>query len=422
MKPIYRVRRGVHAALLVCLLFLTGCGLPPTPTPAPVFPAAPTPPTPIAPDRPTPRAESRLIRIWLPPRFDPANGTPAGNLLHQRLDAFIAQNPGLRIEVRIKAEDTFVRTLQTTQTAAPAVMPGVVLLNRTDLERAAAAGVLSTLDGLVDLSADPDWFPYARASARIQNSVFGLPFASDMLALITRPGALGSFATWEQFGARGGVLSFPAADSNALFLLAMYQSASGAPDLGNGYVIEQAPLEETFFFFERGRRAGLFSPALTQYQTDEQAYQAFREGRANAVFTWSSRFMNSTASGISLQTLTGLNGEPISLANTWAWALTTDDPEERQSILALMQFLSESEFMAAWAGAAGYFPPRPSALERWTDANMIVTVREISNAAHILPALEFRQNVGPPLSEALGNVLKGQTAEEGLAGLLDKLK
>lgn len=416
------MRRGFHAALIIFMFLFGGCGLLPAPTLTPTFPATSTPASLSAPGQATPRPDTRLIRLWLPPRFDPADGTPAGNLLQQRLDDFAAQNPGLRLEIRIKAEDIFVRALQTTQAAAPTAMPDVVLLSRTDLERAAAFGVLATLDGLLDLSADPDWFPYARASARIQNSVFGLPLASDMLVLITRPGALGAFTDWDQFAARGGVLSFPAADSNALFLLSMYQSASGSVDLRNGYVIEQAPLEQTFFFFERGRRAGMFSPVLTQYQTDEQAYQSFREGRTNGVLTWSSRFMNSPASGVSLQSLTGIGGEPLSLANTWSWALTTDDPDERQAVLALMQYLSEAEFMSAWTRAAGYLPPRPSALERWTDANLIVTAREMSNAAHVLPALEFRQKVGPPLAEALGNVLKGQTAKEVLVGLLDTLK
>lgn len=422
MKPINQVRRGFHAALLIYFLLLTGCGPLPTPTLAPTFPATATPPAPIAPDQPTPRAEPRLIRIWLPPRFDPANGTPAGNLMRQRLDAFVEQNPGLRIELRIKAEDTFVRAMQTTQAAAPAAMPDIVLLDRTDLERAAALGVLSTLDGLLDLSADPDWYPYARSAARIQNSVFGLPLAADMLVLISRPGILGAFNTWDEFSARGGVLAFPAGDPQSLFVLGMYQSVSDAVELKNGYVFEQPILARTYSFFETGRRAGVFSPVLTQYQTDEQSYQSFREGRANAVLTWSSRYMNTPATGLSLQPLTGVDGEPFTLANTWVWALTTDDPAERQSVMSLMQFLTAPGFMSDWSLAAGYLPPRPSALEKWTDANMIVTVREMSNSAHILPSIEFRQKSGPVLAEALSSLLKGQTTDEVLVGLIDKLK
>ncbi|MDO9130711.1 MAG: hypothetical protein Q7U34_12675, partial [Anaerolineales bacterium] len=47
---------------------------------------------------------ARLIRVWLPPELDPSNGTPAGNLLKTRLDEFSAAHPGLKLEVRVKAE------------------------------------------------------------------------------------------------------------------------------------------------------------------------------------------------------------------------------------------------------------------------------------------------------------------------------
>ena len=43
------------------------------------------------------------LQVWLPPEFDPDGGTPAGDLLKARLEEFSAQNPGVSIEVRLKA-------------------------------------------------------------------------------------------------------------------------------------------------------------------------------------------------------------------------------------------------------------------------------------------------------------------------------
>ena len=43
------------------------------------------------------------LRVWLPAEFDPSSATPAGDLLKARLDEFATQNPGVRIDVRIKA-------------------------------------------------------------------------------------------------------------------------------------------------------------------------------------------------------------------------------------------------------------------------------------------------------------------------------
>ena len=63
-----------------------------------------------------------FVRIWLPPQFDPRSGTPAAKILKNHLDLFIALNPGVQIEVRIKAEDGpggLLDSLGSTNVAAP---------------------------------------------------------------------------------------------------------------------------------------------------------------------------------------------------------------------------------------------------------------------------------------------------------------
>ena len=52
-----------------------------------------------------PANEPRILRVWLPPQFDPNAGTESANLLQQRLADFEMGHPGLEIEVRIKAEE-----------------------------------------------------------------------------------------------------------------------------------------------------------------------------------------------------------------------------------------------------------------------------------------------------------------------------
>src|SRR3990172_3652903 len=39
-----------------------------------------------------------LLRLWLPPQFDPAAPPPAGELLRARLERFAAMHPGLKME------------------------------------------------------------------------------------------------------------------------------------------------------------------------------------------------------------------------------------------------------------------------------------------------------------------------------------
>ncbi|HKY54010.1 MAG TPA: hypothetical protein VJM08_06875, partial [Anaerolineales bacterium] len=49
-------------------------------------------------------SQPRILRIWLPPRFDPNAATSAASLFRQRLADFEADHPGLELEVRIKAD------------------------------------------------------------------------------------------------------------------------------------------------------------------------------------------------------------------------------------------------------------------------------------------------------------------------------
>ncbi|MFZ6019578.1 MAG: hypothetical protein ACOYXO_08195, partial [Chloroflexota bacterium] len=130
------------------------------------------------------------LTLWLPPQFDPAADTPAGQLLQQRLDAFMEENPGVLIHVRIKAPSGpggLLESLTAAAAAAPAALPSVVTLNRGDLEAAALKGLIYPLEGVSEEIESPDWYPYARQLSRVQDIPFALPIAGDALMLFYRP-------------------------------------------------------------------------------------------------------------------------------------------------------------------------------------------------------------------------------------------
>ena len=161
--------------LVACfgLLLSAGCSsLPPlplltTPTPVSVEQATSTPQSVPTPPTPTATPQARLLRVWLPPRFDPAAGTESANLLRQRLAAFEQQHPDLKVEIRIKAEEgesSLLNSLSITNAAAPAALPDLVALPRPALESAALKGLLHPIDGLSTKLQDPNWYAYARDS------------------------------------------------------------------------------------------------------------------------------------------------------------------------------------------------------------------------------------------------------------------
>ena len=83
---------------------------------------------------------ARLVRIWLPPEFDPQGNSPASSLLKARLDEFASENPDVRLEVRVKALEGaggLLESLVAANVAAPLALPDLVLLPRPLLESAA---------------------------------------------------------------------------------------------------------------------------------------------------------------------------------------------------------------------------------------------------------------------------------------------
>jgi hypothetical protein len=214
-------------------------------TPAP--PQIPTA-TPLATSESTlPAPGPTVLRIWVPPQFDPENDTPAGDLLQQRLNIYTAERPDLRIETRVKASSGtggLLDSLSSANAAAPLVVPDLILLPRAGLEIAALKGLLFPFDGLTDTTDDSDWFPYAQELGQLQTSTFGLPFAGDALVSLYRPSEIESPpADWLSALEAGHPVAFPAAEASAFFPLAQYQSTGAQIQDADGRPLLESKLE-----------------------------------------------------------------------------------------------------------------------------------------------------------------------------------
>ncbi|MFH2103292.1 MAG: extracellular solute-binding protein [Chloroflexota bacterium] len=426
MRPI-NVSRVVLATLVSVLVF-TGCSPTPTPspTPAPALTTTPSQTLPAIEASPTP-AET-VLRIWLPPQFDPTNGTPAGDLLQERLDLFAAAHPGLRIEVRVKAESGpvgLLSTMQSASIAAPEALPDLVALPRRDMETAAASNLIIPIDNTLSLTDAPDWFDYARQLGRIDQFTYGLPFAGNALVLVQHifEGEVVSL-TWEPFLdiTSGYRLVFAAADPQALVTLTLYQSAGGdvVNDIGRPE-LDPAILERVLEFFQTGF---VFQPSFT-YQTDEQVWLAYRNRQASAAILWASTLLQQSPASMLVQPLPGLDEGSYTLTRTWVWSILHNENENSRQALAaeLVLFLTQGEFLAAWTAAAGYLPTRPSGLDAWPDALAKVWIEETIRSSHPLPPDQVLDIIGPVLRDAVVHTLEGQkTPQEAALEAADSLR
>jgi ABC-type glycerol-3-phosphate transport system substrate-binding protein len=417
------MRRGARIANCVLLLVLAGCSSlapllspprldQPQGKPVPTNQADTTPkPFPIVTVTAPSQTEARILRLWLPPRFNPSANTVSAKLLRQRLLDFEAANQGLKIDVRIKAEEgdvNLLNTLSITRDAAPSALPDLIALSRADLESAAIKGLLHPIDGLSTKLHDPSWYPYARELGHIQNIGYGLPFAGNALVLIHRPEL--NIVGWDGLFANGESLLFSAGDPQALVALSFYVSAGGKlVDEQGKPTLEEGPLTKTLAFIQTARETETFSPSLTGFELDEQSLQAYRSGRANAVITWSE---NHEEAGGRMQPIPNL-GAPHTFADGWMWALAGSQPEKQQFAVQLAEYLIEDEFLDKWMRGQNYVPARVSGD---SDVNVIL------EAAQAIPSNDVLAVLGPIVNQALSRVLNGEQVEVVVRSVMEQVR
>jgi ABC-type glycerol-3-phosphate transport system substrate-binding protein len=376
--------------------------------------------TPLVTAPPTAAGPVRL-RLWLPPQFDPAADTDAGRLLQKRLDEFRKRRPGIELDVRTKAvygPGGLLDSLSAASAAAPQAVPDLIALPRDLLEAAALKGLLRPYNNLTKALDDPDWYDYARQLSSIQESIYGLPFAGDALALAHRPEIVPEPPTdWTVAPESNPTLFFPAADPQALFTLALYQSNDGAvlDDQGRP-MIETIALADVLTYYLQAQSAGIMPEFLTQFQSDDQVWDAFQDHRTDMAVTWTSRILGSPAEDHALAPLPTADGRLETLAMGWVWALSARESREQQAAIELAEFLTDSAFLADWTEAAGLLPPRPSSLRGWDNNPQKPVLGEIAMSAKALPTADILSSLGGPLWQATMDVLN-QQADPAAAAL-----
>jgi maltose-binding protein MalE len=356
----------------------------------------------------------RKLTLWIPPEFDPDNGTTAGDLLRERLNDFSLQNGGVEVEVRVKAATGpggLLDGLSAASAVAPLALPSVVALPRGDLETAALKGLIVPLDGISTAIDQPDWYDYSRQLAMVQGATFALPFAGDALVLAYRPASV--FAPpidWMAINRLSQPLAFPAGDPQALFVLTLYQSIGGTvEDSQRRPALQPDLLSQVLQVLADGEQRGIFPYWLSQYETNGQVWQAYRDLRVNALVVWASNYLSSLPPDTIAVPLPALEESPQTLATSWGWAVADPLPERRALSVKLVEFLADGAFLARWTEAAGYMPTRPSSLAAWSNQSLKTLLSPVAVSAQARPSSDLLASLGPVLEEATLKVLKRES-------------
>jgi ABC-type glycerol-3-phosphate transport system substrate-binding protein len=362
--------------------------------------------------QPTLDAGQLTLRIWVPPQFDPYNGTPEGELLRLRLADFATVYPGMRIEVRVKAVDGvggLLDSLSTASAAAPDAAPDLIALGRTEMEAAALKGLLHPYEGLSAAMDGGGWFEYAQQLAHLQDSTFGIPFAGDSLLMLHDPTVTIPPARLDAILQSSMVLALPVTDPQALLTMELYLAAGGKIQDEQGRpALDAAVLEQVLSFYSQ---AAAINALLPQVDSTDQALRAYQEGRVDFAAVWASDAIPAVSQQgetTALAPLPTLDGKPYSLANGWVWALSSGQPERQGYAVELAEFLVEPEFLAKWTRAAGYLPVQEAALAAWDDSGERYAVEQAAKSSSLIPAVDILATLSPVLQQAALDVLSGQ--------------
>lgn len=357
------------------------------------------------------------LNLWLPPIFSNFSGDLASALLQQRLDLFHELNPNVQIEVRLKAEGVsggLIDSLSIASDAAPLALPDIVLMNEHQLELAIQDDLVTALNDQLSFDLDSDWYAFGLEMVSSGSEILALPFVGDAMIMMHRFSAIEIMPkTWSDTLAEPLVVGFPAGDPDALFTLLQYAGLL----LNDGQPIDFASIDSDLMlrllnYYSEGQSSGIFPFWLSQYEDDEQIWQAFLDGRMPILTTWSNRYFLSTDDNQGAAAVPTVIRETISFAKAWAWAITSPNNERQSLAIKLAEFLSEAEFLAQWSSAAGYLPARESALAAWAPNAKQVLGLQIAASAHLVPRQEFQNRLGPAISKAVIALIKQEISAQ----------
>ena len=395
-------------------LLLAGCVTSSAVTGAAPGASATPPPTAGQPAAsPIPASAGNTIEVWMPPSLAVVDSPAADDLLAAQIVQFKESHPDVDVRVLFKraaGRGGLLDSLTTAYNVAPSILPNLIALSRTDLAAAAAVGLVVPLDGLIPPQTLDDYYPFAQAMSRVEGALVGLPFAADARVMAYNTEAYPTAPlTWSEVTT--GPLLVPGAEATSLALVSQYLALGGAlADASGRVALDPNLLAEVLTFFQGLQTSGVLPLSSLTYSDTAATWQVFRERRAALAVTsaqWYLAERERIAAGAAAL-LPTRDGKPLALADGWSWAIVNTAPARQPLTAELMLWLTDPAQLAPWTLAARVLPPRASALAGWGDSPLAPFASNVLIHAQLQPSAEILAVVGPPLRQALDDVLNGR--------------
>ncbi len=239
---------------------------PETPTSA-IIPAAQ--PTVLPTVQPTVAGPS-VLSLWWPEPLAPVEDGDAADLLSEQISGFQTANQDVTVDFRLKkATDVggIMSTLRAASLVAPAALPDLTLMRRSDVLAAAQAGLIQPFDERAVMPILDNLHPVVAELGRVNDRLYGLPYNVEVQHLAYQPGlyALDSWS-FANVLAQKAAFVFPAGRATSLsdVFLVQYRAQTDALN-SSGISIDTGELSALFQFYQQAVADGVIDPVVLEY-------------------------------------------------------------------------------------------------------------------------------------------------------------
>lgn len=330
------------------------------------------------PNVPTPQSANghptdQLI-VWLPTFTGITTEGNAGAILTNAFHQFEQRNPGIRLDVQGKADtgaSSLFNFLRSAQQVAPSILPDVVLLNTQQLWQIADLGMVNGLHD-DELPSEANFYGVANDSVTYRSQIIGIPYALDVTHLVydsefnaTAP------KTWQELFDTEKSLILPASEIGTTNATLLNYIGAGGALMADGGISSPDAIANYFTFISQARQNSIIQPQLLDIPGYNATWRAFSSSRNDFALAQVNQFFPNTTSGrpTNYAAIPTNNGQIVTVADGWAFAILTDDTQRRVLALTLINELLDPQVQGAWSQAVARLPSQPTALAQWSPMN-----------------------------------------------------
>jgi ABC-type glycerol-3-phosphate transport system substrate-binding protein len=414
---------------LTWVLLLVACAGRRSPTPTP-SPAPPSPAPAAEQSAPAPNGAPSLNRqlvIWLPASStlstEPSAYDAAVGVLEDVFHQYEQSHPGVRVDAQVKAETGaagLASFLRIAQQVAPSILPDLVLINTQQLWPLTDLGLVQPLSAaessLIEPDALSDLYPFAVEAVTYRDQRIGIPYAADVVHGVYPveervDSDLAVPVTWTELLAAPQTFLFPGGNGEGFqpdHTLLQYAGAGGELN-EDGLISSPEAVRDYLEFLAAGREQRLISEDSAHLGTFDAVWENFTNDPTGLASIQATNFLGNDGAGLAFVQVPTQSGELLTVAETWAFALLTQDEVQRQLALELVGLLLEPEVQGAWNRYSSRLPSRRTALAGWPQPETYRTFldQQLTNALAIPNGRAFA-DFARRLQGAQAAVLRGE--------------